>query len=200
MDTRHPRRIALAAALVGLVLSLQSQAQNLGSETQRDVNQQQRIEHGLKTGQLDTREAARLEQGEARVDRIEQRDLRDGSLSSADRAQIQRAQDRESRAIYRQSHDAQTGNPDSASSRRMQQDVARDASQERRIHNGVANGSLTNREAGRLEGREAHADHEEARAGRDGHVGWREQRRIDRTQDRDSARIWRQKHDGARRR
>jgi len=200
MDIRNPRRIALTAAVAALFLALQSQAQSLGSETQRDTNQQQRIEHGLRTGGLDTREAARLEQGEARIDRIEQRDLRDGSLSAADRAQIERAQDRESLAIQRQSHDAQTGDPDSRSSQRMQHDVGRDIRQERRIHEGVVDGSLTNREAGRLEGREARADHEQARAGRDGRVGWWEQRRIDRTQDRDSARIWRQKHDRAHRR
>ena len=36
---------------------------------QRDVNQQQRIEQGLQSGQLNTREASRLEREEAKVER-----------------------------------------------------------------------------------------------------------------------------------
>lgn len=199
--TLRNRRITLAAAIVfGLCGAVQAQAQGANTETQRDVNQQQRIENGLKSGELTTREAAQLERGETRIDRTEQRDMRDGTLSASDRARIAHEQNRESRAIYNQSHDAQTGNPDSRSSERMQRDVQRDANQEQRIHNGVANGSLTNREAGRLEGREAHVDREEARAGRDGHVGGWEQRHIQRTENRDSGRIWNAKHNGWHRR
>ncbi|TMH99296.1 MAG: hypothetical protein E6H43_14400, partial [Betaproteobacteria bacterium] len=40
---------------------------------QRDVNQQERIEQGLKSGQLTTREAARLEGEEAKVERDQAR-------------------------------------------------------------------------------------------------------------------------------
>lgn len=200
MKVSNQRRLALFGAIaLGMGLALGAQAQTAGSETQRDVDQQQRIEQGLKSGQLTTHEASQLERGEARIDRTEQRDMRDGSLSAADKAQIQNMQNRESAAIYGQKHDAQTGNPDSRSSERMQHDVQRDENQETRIHEGVANGSLTNREAGHLEGREAHVDHEEARAGADGHVGWREQRHIQRTENRDSGRIWRDKHNGHRR-
>src|SRR3982751_557977 len=78
---------------------------------QRDVNQQQRIEQGLKSGNLSTGEAARLEKGEARIDRMQANAMKDGTLSAAEKARIQNAQNRESRAIYNQKHDAQTGNP-----------------------------------------------------------------------------------------
>lgn len=201
MISSNQRRLVLFGAIaLGLGFAFNAQAQSAGSETQRDVDQQQRIEQGLQSGQLNTREASGLERGEARIDRTEQRDMRDGSLSAADKAQIQREQNRESQAIYNQKHDAQTGNPDSRSSERMQRDVQRDTNQEERIHNGVANGSLTNREAGRLEGREARIDHEEARAGADGHVGGWEQRRIQGTENRDSGRIWRNKHNSWNRR
>jgi hypothetical protein len=200
IDNRNNRRIALFGAIVlGLGFAFNAQAQNAGSETQRDTDQQQRIEQGLKSGELNTREASRLEQGEARIDRTEQRDMRDGTLSAADKTQIQREQNRESQSIYNQKHDAQTGNPDSRSSEREQADVRRDSNQEQRIHNGVENGSLTNREAGRLKGREARVDHEEARAGADGHVGRWEQGRIQRTENRDSGRIYWDKHNGWRR-
>src|SRR5437879_9809727 len=52
---------------------------------QRDVNQQERIEQGLKSGQLTTREAARLEGEEAKVERDQARALRDGTLSPAEK-------------------------------------------------------------------------------------------------------------------
>ncbi|MEP6887827.1 MAG: hypothetical protein ABI945_05840 [Nitrospirales bacterium] len=46
-------------------------AQDVGTEVQRNINQESRIEQGLKSGQLSTGEAAKLERGEARIDRME---------------------------------------------------------------------------------------------------------------------------------
>ena len=40
---------------------------NNAAVTQRDINQQDRIDQGLKDGQLSTGEAARLEKGEAHI-------------------------------------------------------------------------------------------------------------------------------------
>jgi hypothetical protein len=68
-------------------------AQSVGSEVQRDT----RTEQGLKSGQLNTGEAARLERGEARIDRMESKALNDGNLSPAEAARIQHAQNQESR-------------------------------------------------------------------------------------------------------
>jgi hypothetical protein len=164
-------------------------------EVQRDVNQQQRIEQGLQSGRLTTREASQLERGEARVDRLERNALGDGTLSPQEKARIARAQNQESRRINRLENNAALGNPDSASSRRMQADVQRNVAQEKRIKQGVASGALTNREAGRLEGQEARAGRAEAKAGADGHVGRAEQRRVQHAQNRDSRRIFRAKHD-----
>src|SRR6266513_966785 len=112
---------------------------------QRDVNQQERIEQGLKSGQLTTREAARLEREEAKVERDQARALRDGTLSPAEKVRLAREQNKVSRDIYREKHDAQTGNRSSASSQRMQADVQRNANQQSRIEQGVKSGSLTTR-------------------------------------------------------
>jgi hypothetical protein len=209
-----PRTLILTAAIaVGLGFGSLARAQtapatstptvhphNAASETQRNVNQQTRIENGLKSGQLTTREAGKLEHGEQRIDKTEQRAMRNGSLSPAERARIQKEQNAESKAVYNQKHDAQTGNPDSRSSQRMQHDVQRNVNQQTRIHNGVSSGSLTNHEASRLEGGQAHSDREEAHAARNGYVGKREQGHIQRTDNRDSRRIHRQKHDRQHRR
>jgi hypothetical protein len=162
---------------------------------QRDANQQSRIEQGLKSGSLNTREAARLENEEARVERDQARAMQDGKLTPAEKARLSREQNRVSRDIYREKHDAQTGNPNSASSQRMQADVQRNINQQNRIEQGVKSGSLNTREAGRLEGGQARDSRLEARAGADGHVGKNEQRRIQKNENQESRRIHREKHD-----
>ena len=162
---------------------------------QRDVNQQQRIEQGLQSGQLTTQEAGRLEHEEARVDRVESRRLRDGSLSPAEAARINLMQNRASADIYQEKHDAATGNPDSASSRRMQADVQRNVNQQQRIEQGAASGALTNHEVGRLERGQSHVDHREALAARNGQVSGGEQAGIQSAENRQSRHIRHQKHD-----
>src|SRR6185312_4761942 len=200
-----PRNVILAAAIaIGLGFTTGAFAQtapttstpttatrphNAASETGRDVDQQKRIEQGLQSGQLSSGEARKLEAGEAHIDKTEQRDLRNGSLSASERTQIQREQNRESKAIHNQKHDAQTGRPDSLKSNMEQANVQRNINQEQRLHNGVKNGSLTNRELARQEGNESHVDRLESR--RD---TLRQTGRVQRTDNRDSRRIHRVRH------
>src|SRR3977135_2713101 len=80
-------RNLIAVAIVA-AFPLSVGAQTTGSEVQRDVNQQQRIEQGLQSGSLTTREAAKLEKEESRVNRMESRALKDGTLSAAEKARI----------------------------------------------------------------------------------------------------------------
>ena len=161
---------------------------------QRDVNQQQRIENGLQSGQLSTKEAGRLEREQQHVDRMEARDLKDGHMSAGEQLRLDKAQNAASADIYKQKHDAQTGNPGSASSQRMQADVQRNVNQQQRIQNGMENGSLTNREASRLEAGQARTDRKVANAASAGHVGAVEQGRIRRSENRQSANVYRKKH------
>ncbi len=164
------------------------------TDTQRNVDQQQRIEDGLKSGQLNTHEAAKLEQGEAKIDRMESNAAKNGNVSAAEAARIQKAQNHQSKAIYAQKHDAQVGNPNAASSKRMQADVQRNVNQQARINQGVASGSLTTQEAGKLEHGQARDSHKEAVAGANGHVGAGEQARIQASEDKQSARVYHKKH------
>ncbi len=122
--------------------------------------------------------------------------MKDGKLTPQEKARLQREQNQVSHDIYREKHDAQTGNPNSASSQRMQADVQRNVNQQRRIEQGVQSGSLTTREAGRLEGGESRISKKEARAGSDGKVSAHEQQRIQKAENRESHRIHREKHDG----
>src|SRR3954469_21483400 len=174
--------VVAAALAVGFCGAAFAQA----GTVQRDANQQQRIEQGLQSGQLTTREASRLENEEARVERDQARAMKDGKLSPAEKARLEREQNAVSRDIYRESHDAQTGNPNSASSQRMQADVQRNINQQRRIEQGVQSGALTTREAAKLEPGQSRENRLEARAGADGHVSANEQQRIQRAENRQS--------------
>jgi len=184
----------IAGAAAGL-FSLTASAQTTGSEVQRDVNQQQRIEQGLKSGSLNTREASKLEAGESRIDKMEANAEKDGKLSPAEKARIQRAQNQESRDINRLENNAAKGNPNSASSQRMQADVQRNVNQQQRIEQGVKSGQLTNREVGKLENGQARVDRDEAHAGANGHVSAKEQQRVQKAENQQSKRIYKQKHD-----
>ncbi len=187
--------MAASAAAIAALFSIAAQAQTAGSEVQRNLNQQQRIEQGLKSGSLTTQEASKLERGEARIDRMESNALKDGKLSPAEKARIQRAQNQESGQINRLENNAARGDPNSKSSQRMQADVQRNINQQRRIEQGVQSGQLSNREAGKLERGQARVDRAEARAGSDGHVGPNEQRGIQKAENKQSKRIYREKHD-----
>ena len=189
-------RVAIATALATTfaVPSFAQTAVGSQADTQRNVEQQQRIENGLRSGQLSTREAGRLERGEARVEKLESKADRNGSVSAAEQSRITAAQNRESRAIHDQKHDAQVGNPDSASSRRMQADVQRNENQQARIAEGERTGQLSTREAGSLERGQSRVDRATARAARDGRVGAHEQVRLQAREDRQSTRIAHRKH------
>jgi len=185
---------ALLSALL-LAAGTSAFAQTAASTVQRDVNQEKRIEQGLQSGALTTKEASKLEGEEAKVDRMQTRALKDGKLSDAERAKLNAAQDKVSSDIKAAKTNDVTGNPNSASSKRMQADVQRNINQQQRIEGGIQNGSLTNREAAKLERGQARVDRKEAVAGADGHVGAREEARTERTENRQSKRIHRQKHD-----
>jgi len=178
-----------------LVLPLATPAlgQSVGSEVQRDVNQENRIEQGLKSGQLSTGEAAKLERGEARIDKMESQALKNGNLSPEEAARIQRAQSQESRAISNLKNNDVTGNPNSASSQRMQADVQRNINQQNRIEQGVQSGQLTNKETSQLERGQARVDRTEARAGANGNVNAREQARIQHRENIQGRKIFRDK-------
>ena len=188
-------KLTTIVVAVLLTAAAGAKAQSAASTVQRNINQETRIEKGLQSGALNTREAAALQREEARVNHMQANALKDGKLSPAEQARLGAAQDKVSKDIYDAKHNAATGNPDSASSQRMQADVQRNINQQQRIENGVKSGSLTNREVARLERGQSRVARKEARAGADGHVGAAEQARVQRTENRQSKRIYSQKHD-----
>lgn len=74
----------------------------------REYREQQRINQGIRSGELTRREATRLEEGMAKI-RTDERFARmsGGGISPRERARLEREMNRESRGIYRQKHDGQ---------------------------------------------------------------------------------------------
>jgi hypothetical protein len=98
------RTILLCATVAAFMLPASAQTIH-----QRKVNQQRRIAHGVKSGQLTHREARHLERREAHLNR-ETRRMRaanGGKLTRRQKARVTRQQTHLSRRIYRQKHDAQ---------------------------------------------------------------------------------------------
>jgi uncharacterized membrane protein YebE (DUF533 family) len=77
--------------------------------TERQVNQQARIKQGVKSGELNKREAARLEAEQAKIQAEKKAARSDGKVTPRERARIQHDQNKASRRIAVQKHDAQKG-------------------------------------------------------------------------------------------
>jgi hypothetical protein len=71
---------------------------------QRQINQERRIDQGVRSGRLTPAEAGRLEAQQARIEQREERMKSDGNLTAAERRKLTRQQNRASRNIYRKKH------------------------------------------------------------------------------------------------
>jgi hypothetical protein len=106
--------------------------------------------------------------------------------------QLRKAQDKASQDIKAAESNGVKGNPESKSSERMQADVQRNVNQEKRIEQGVQSGALTNRETGKREQGQVKVD-------RDGHIGKHEQTAIQHKENRQSKKIFDEKHNARQR-
>jgi hypothetical protein len=97
----------LLVAALAAVLALPAFAQSTPVVDQRQINQEARIQQGVASGELTAREAARLERGQDRIERMEANAKADGVVTKKERAQLQHAQNVQSQRIARQKHDRQ---------------------------------------------------------------------------------------------
>ena len=72
----------------------------------RSENQQDRIANGVASGKLNAGQTARLEKGEASINKEVKADrsANGGKLTAAERKQVNQQQNQESRKIYRAKH------------------------------------------------------------------------------------------------
>ena len=97
----------LLSTMFVLALGISVSAQTTPSVDRREHRQQRRIRHGVRSGSLTRREAARLQTQQARTRRLEAKAKSDGTVNRRERARLQSRENRTSRHIYRQKHDAQ---------------------------------------------------------------------------------------------
>jgi hypothetical protein len=72
----------------------------------RQVRQQARIREGVRSGDLNKREAVRLQAQQAHIQAKKVRAKSDGVVTPAEKRRIDHAQDRANRLIYRKKHNA----------------------------------------------------------------------------------------------
>lgn len=101
------RPLVIAAALGLAASSAFAQTTSTPRIDARQDRQEQRIEKGVASGQLNQREAARMERGQAHVQKMEDRAAADGKVTKGERRAIEHAQDHQSARIARQRHDKQ---------------------------------------------------------------------------------------------
>jgi hypothetical protein len=77
----------------------------------REANQDKRIQNGVASGQLNAKEAYRLEKDQAGINQAEAHAKADGRVTEAERRHLHKLQNRASREIHAQKHDAQTAKP-----------------------------------------------------------------------------------------
>ena len=99
-------KLSIFAAAVLAVSTSMAMGQTSATINQRKEIQQDRIAHGVKSGQLTARETRNLEGREASIHREEHamRRADNGHLTRADRAALTHRQNRVSRSIYRDKH------------------------------------------------------------------------------------------------
>ena len=85
---------------------LSASSQRMQQGVQRDINQQQRIENGIRSGQLTNKEVSGLERGQARIDAKEFRAGRDGHVGAGEAQAVNNAQNRQSARVYNKRHNA----------------------------------------------------------------------------------------------
>lgn len=81
-------------------------SQRMQADVQRNVNQEKRVEQGVKSGALTNREAGALERGQARDDHAQAHAAQDGHVTAHEQARVQHREGNQSSRIYAQKHNA----------------------------------------------------------------------------------------------
>src|SRR5258708_4801934 len=99
------KTLLLIPAVLMIAIAASAQTATPGV-TERQINQQERIKQGEKSGELTPKETRRLEAREAKIQHDKKVAKSDGTVTPAERAKLQREENRSSRAIYRKKHNA----------------------------------------------------------------------------------------------
>ena len=164
---------------------------------QRHANQQKRIGEGLENGSLTAGEAKQVENKETRINKEESnmRKADDGKLTAADKAKLEGQENKVSKDIYAQKHDAQHQQMKGG------EIAQRKRNEQKRIGEGLENGSVTAREARTSEGQQQGINKTEAgmRQADGGKLTRGDRKALNREQNQASKNIYAKKHNGRKR-
>jgi Skp family chaperone for outer membrane proteins len=146
---KFPAVVATLAGVLGVVSASQADASRTRDPgvNQRQHNQRERIQQGVKSGELTRRETGRLAEEQRDVRQLERAYKSDGTLTGAERRDLHHEQNQASHGIYRQKHDDQERPPAAVRDPGVNE---RQANQTARIQQGVKSGELTHDEAQEL--------------------------------------------------
>ena len=103
--------IALASSFAAQAAEPAASAPTMPRVAQRQARQEQRIQQGVASGQLNARETLRLEREQKRVATAEARAEGDGKVTAAERKRLHKMQNAASADIRHQKHDRQSAAP-----------------------------------------------------------------------------------------
>jgi Skp family chaperone for outer membrane proteins len=160
----------------------------------RQHHQRDRIQQGMRSGELTRREAGRLAHEQRDIRQLEREYRADGGLTGGERRDLHREQNQASQHIYDQKHDAQD-RPGAPAAVRDPGVNRRQANQTGRIAQGVASGELTKPEtqelrAERRDIRELEQDYKS-----DGELTGEERQDLHQQLNQQSREIYEEKHD-----
>jgi CRISPR/Cas system-associated endoribonuclease Cas2 len=89
----------LAALIAAAALPVAAQTPSTPRVDQRQANQEARIQQGVKSGELTPKETAKLEKGQDKVQKMEDKAVADGKVTPKERAKLERAQNKQSKKI-----------------------------------------------------------------------------------------------------
>ena len=102
---KNPNTLCMAPLLVLLTLpAMAHQGKNPADFEKRLERQENRIEHGIRKGELTRHEAGKLRKRQRKVERMFERFDKDGRLNRKERQKLQAALDRNGRTIKRLKH------------------------------------------------------------------------------------------------
>ena len=97
--------IGLMAMAAGMLIVNAAYA---GEVQNRADNQEKRIDQGVNSGQLTSKEAGKLEAGEAKIEANRKEALSDGKMTAKEHRKLNRQENRQSKRIHRAKHNAAT--------------------------------------------------------------------------------------------
>jgi hypothetical protein len=162
----------------------------------RQHAQRERIQQGVRSGELTRRETGRAVENQRDIRRLESAYKSDGELTRTERRDLTREQNQAGRQLYRDKHDAQSRAPAAVRDPLINQ---RQANQAGRVAQGVKSGELSRPEAQELRAerrdiRELERDYKSDRV-----LTPQERRDLNQQLNQNSREIYEEKHDDERR-